>query len=193
MEDLFADIAYLAAGNERQQAAYRVLTALGLLEHLAPYNPILVGTVPLDIDTPNSDLDIICQAADIPAWVTEVSQILKGMNITFQVELGEKNAGAQATVSFTHEHFPIELYAESTPSKQQNGYRHMVVEYRILQLLGPTAALCIREWKQQGMKTEPAFARMLGLPGDPYLALLELCDWSDEQLLAWHHTHDYSC
>lgn len=143
MEDLFADIAYLAAGNERQQAAYRVLTGLGLLEQLASYNPILVGTIPLGIDIADSDLDIICQAADIPAWVTEVSRILKGMNITFQVELGEKNAGAQATVSFTHEHFPIELYAESTPSKQQNGYRHMLVEYRILQLLGPTAALCI--------------------------------------------------
>lgn len=191
MDDLFVDIAYLAAGNERQQAAYRVLTALGLLEHLAPYNPILVGTIPLGIDTPNSDLDIICQAANIPAWVTEVSQILKEMNQTFQVELGEKTSGAHATVCFTYDHFPLELYAENILTKQQNGYRHMVVEHRILQLLGPTAALCIRQWKQQGMKTEPAFARMLGLQGDPYLALLELCDWSDEQLLAWHRT--YGC
>lgn len=58
MEDLFADTAYLAAGNERQRSAYRVLTELGLLERLASFNPILVGTVPLGIDIPDSDLDV---------------------------------------------------------------------------------------------------------------------------------------
>lgn len=194
MEDLFVDTAYLAAGNERQRSAYRVLTELGLLERLASFNPILVGTVPLGIDIPDSDLDIICQTADIQAWVTEVSRILKEMNQPFQVEVAEKNGGGQAaTVCFIHDDFPIELYAENTPSRQQNGYRHMVEEYRILQVLGPSAAVLIREWKREGLKTEPAFARMLGLPGDPYLALLDLCEWSYEQLLAWYHTHGHPC
>lgn len=46
----FLDISYLQLGNERQQRAYQVLTHNKVLEKLAPYRPILVGTVPINID-----------------------------------------------------------------------------------------------------------------------------------------------
>ena len=190
----FAGIAYLAIGNERQQAAYRILTELRLFEQLATYNPILVGTFPLDLDIPGSDLDIICHTADVPAWIKEQSAMLRAINKPFHAEIHKTdraNGKIQGTIGFIHRGFPIELYGEETPSKLQNGYRHMAVEYRVLELLGDAAAVLVRQWKLSGLKTEPAFARLLGLPGDPYAALLELEEWSDRQILSWHGAYGY--
>jgi hypothetical protein len=53
----WADPSYLQSGTSRQQAAYALLDALGVFRHLRPYSPLLVGTIPLNIDTPQSDLD----------------------------------------------------------------------------------------------------------------------------------------
>lgn len=168
------------------------MTELRLFEQLATYSPILVGTFPLDLDIPGSDLDIICHTADIPAWIEEQSGMLRAINKTFHAETHKTGKGKiQGTIGFIHQGFPIELYGEETLSKLQNGYRHMAVEYRVLELLGDAAAVLVRQWKLSGLKTEPAFARLLGLPGDPYDALLELEQWSDKQLLSWHRPYGY--
>ncbi|MDP4097618.1 DUF4269 domain-containing protein [Paenibacillus sp. P96] len=42
--------------------------------------------------------------------------------------------------------------------------------------------MLIRSMKRDGFKTEPAFAALLGLQGDPYEELLRMYSWSDEQL-----------
>ncbi len=36
--------------------------------------------------------------------------------------------------------------------------------------------------KHQGLETEPAFARLLSLAGDPYEAMVDLEIWSDDEL-----------
>ena len=53
----YQDIAYLRAGNPRQQAAWAALDELGVMHHLAAYDPVLIGTIPIDIDVTDSDLD----------------------------------------------------------------------------------------------------------------------------------------
>ncbi len=65
---------------------------------------------------------------------------------------------------------------------QQNAYKHMVVEDRILKRLGPVFRDNVRKLKSSGVKTEPAFARLLGLEGDPYQRLLDMHDWDEEKL-----------
>lgn len=63
--DGFLDPGYLRHGNQRQRAAFAVLDELGLFKRLAAHGPVLAGTVPLAIDIAGSDLDILCQAADL--------------------------------------------------------------------------------------------------------------------------------
>lgn len=49
----------------------------------------------------------------------------------------------------------------------------MVIEHEILKSRDEEFRLEIIKLKQNGYKTEPAFAHLLGLKGDPYIALLE--------------------
>ena len=48
----------------------------------------------------------------------------------------------------------------------------------------------IRALKRQGVKTEPAVAQLLGLPGDPYQAVLDLASLSDPEVANRVHTRD---
>ncbi|MEO3945442.1 DUF4269 domain-containing protein [Gorillibacterium sp. CAU 1737] len=165
-------------GTPRQQEAARVLEELHLEEELGGYSPRLVGTVPIGIDVDGSDLDVICEAQDLEAWCRDVTA-------RFHHHAGFRCSGAgraSATANFVHEGWEIELFAQDRPTDEQNGYRHMVVEERILRWLSPAERERIRDWKTQGMKTEPAFARLLGLSGDPYEELLVLWDAPDEEI-----------
>lgn len=60
----FDNIEYLQNGNDRQRQAYSTLSDNQILPKLKRYDPILVGTIPINIDIENSDLDIICCFAD---------------------------------------------------------------------------------------------------------------------------------
>jgi len=50
----------------------------------------------------------------------------------------------------------------------------MIIEYRILLEKGEDFRKQLIELKRQGLKTEPAFALLLGLEGNPYTELLSL-------------------
>jgi hypothetical protein len=77
---------------------------------------------------------------------------------------------------------PLELFAQSRPTEEQNAYRHMVAEARLLREGGEEALIAIRHMKQEGMKTEPAFGQYFHLDDDPYETLLTLADVSAEEL-----------
>src|SRR5215813_4114164 len=62
------DLTYLIHGTATQQAAYHSLEALQVLALLGAFDPVLAGTIPLDIDIPGSDLDIVCYATDVDAF-----------------------------------------------------------------------------------------------------------------------------
>ena len=48
----------------------------------------------------------------------------------------------------------------------------MIIEYKILELHGEVFRQEIIKLKSKGLKTEPAFAKLLGLVGNPYEELL---------------------
>jgi len=78
----------------------------------------------------------------------------------------------------------IELYGEAIPVEQQRAWRHFTVERRLHSLAGEGLTAAILALRQQGMKTEPAFAVALKLQGVPYLALLDLNEQDDATLVA---------
>jgi len=169
----FFSIAYLEKGSEKQQAVYRVIEAYHLLNILARFNPVVVGTFPLDIAIDTSDIDIACSFTcmdEFKAFVGANFSQYEGFEATVVVIQNKPTY----VVNFTIEQFPIELFAQSIAVTEQQGYRHMVIEYEILQQKGVEFKNQIIALKQAGMKTEPAFARLLNLPGDPYEAVLSL-------------------
>lgn len=56
---MFTSITYLQSGNDKQQKVYDVLNKLNIMQDLALYSPVLCGTIPIRIDTLQSDLDIV--------------------------------------------------------------------------------------------------------------------------------------
>lgn len=172
----FTTIEYLKSGNERQQRAYQILSKYHLFEKLKEYSPVLAGTIPIEIDIEGSDLDIICEV-DMRFEEDFLADLMKSKYIPNHKEIkvnhlvldGEKCI----TLNFMLEEFPIEIFGQNKPSTDQNAYRHMIAEYKILQERGENFKQKIIELKKQGMKTEPAFGLLLGLE-NPYEDLLKM-------------------
>lgn len=167
----FTKIDYLKNGNERQKRAYEVLTRYQIFERLKDYSPILAGTIPIEIDIEDSDLDIICEVTDF----TEFEKTLSEMFSEFDLKIEKITVNnEQATVlNFELEEFPVEIFGQNKPATEQNAYRHMIAEYKILQEKGEDFKQKIIKLKKQGIKTEPAFGILLNLE-KPYEDLLKM-------------------
>lgn len=166
----FDDIDYLKNGTHRQKQAYAVLTRYTVLEKLAVYDALLVGTIPLTIDIDTSDLDIICfytKKQDLLAVVND--NFGSCMDFSIKEHHGEGNP---IIAKFILDDFTIEIFAQTIPTKEQLAYRHMVIEHAILVSKGEPFRQQIIELKKQGIKTEPAFGMLLGLTNNPYEELL---------------------
>lgn len=167
----FTTITYLKNGNPRQQEAYTVLIKHRVMELLLDYNPILVGTIPIAVDIAGSDLDIICHCASEAEFAVFVSKVF-GHSQNFKI--GTKEIGGMPSVvaGFMLDGFEVEVFGQNIPTTQQNGYRHMLAEYNLLQKYGTALRQEVISLKLKGLKTEPAFAQALGLAGDTYTTLL---------------------
>lgn len=174
------DVAYLARGNERQRRACCALERLQVLSVLRDYTPVLVGTVPIAIDIGTSDLDVICEAHDLDAFEERVVGAFGGQP-GFRLKRKRINDLPVVVANFEAE-FPIEIFGQPRPVVEQNAYRHMDVQARLLALGGERARREIVRLKRAGLKTEPAFARYFGLQGDPFEALLELSRLDEQEL-----------
>ncbi|WP_127529848.1 DUF4269 domain-containing protein [Paenibacillus kobensis] len=176
------DIRYLNRGTERQQQAFRCLSSLNILEDLSAYSPLLAGTIPIDIDIEESDLDILCEVPDLMRFTDRLEQLYRhyeGFEIG-QTILQDKSDAA--VCGFVYDGFCIEIFGQNRPVMKQNGYLHMAVEHRLLAMTDPGTKEHIRRLKRLGLKTEPAFAHYFRIEGDPYAELLLLEPLSDQEL-----------
>lgn len=181
-------IEYLLSGTPRQRAAYRALTQAGIFEHLAEYHPVLAGTIPLEIDIPSSDLDILCEVYDFAPYAATLKN-LYGHLPAFEQKIKDLNGVLSHISRFTihasltptefpdysnvvETPFPVEIVAQPIPPVRQRAFLHLCAEARLLEMGGDPARAAIRALKVSGVKTEPAFGQYFELEGDPYQVLL---------------------
>ncbi|MGC5326497.1 DUF4269 domain-containing protein [Brevibacillus sp. SYSU BS000544] len=175
-------LTYLLRGTERQKAAYKTIQSLNIIETLKAFDPILVGTIPLKIDILNSDLDIICEVHDFPSFNPLLQDIYGNHTGFCQVNFHINDIPTSVT-NFFFEGFEFEIFAQPIPTKQQNAYRHMIIEKRLLSIGGAESYRAIRDLKATGYKTEPAFVAYFQIEcDDPYLKLLEMESMSDDEI-----------
>jgi hypothetical protein len=142
---------YLAAGTSRQRHTHAVLEDLGILTTLSAFDPVVTGTIPLGIDLPSSDIDIICEVA--PADERAFEQLLRthyGHQPAFQIG---RAAGARPPAlvsSFCYLGTEIEVFGQALPTARQYAFRHLVVEHAVLRAGGPAWCTAVRRLKAQG-------------------------------------------
>jgi hypothetical protein len=159
----------------------QAIDRLRILHVLRHYDPHVAGTLPLGIDVPGSDIDILCHAPDADAFTRLVWSTF-GERAAFSIRqwTGEERP---VIASFEAHGWTFELFGHPSPVPLQRGWRHFEVERRLLALGGAPFRRAVMERRRQGAKTEPAFADSLQLEGDPYVALLEIHSRDDGQLL----------
>lgn len=167
----FTNIEYLKTGNPKQIVAYKILTQNKVLETLSEFDPILAGTIPINIDIENSDLDIICCWKNKSEFVSKISSAFQNKT-DFKIWETIINENESVVANFRIDDFEIEIFGQNIPSQSQNAYKHMIIEHEILKLKGESFRLEIIKLKQNGLKTEPAFGKLLGFKNDPYQELL---------------------
>lgn len=182
----WTDLHYLRTGSPRQQRAYAALHASRLWLLLHEFGPVLAGTVPLGIDLAASDLDVLCEVP-VAAQARFAALLRAHFGAQPGFRLAQRSIGGYATTvsSFCYGNETIELFGQALPTAQQHGWRHLLVERAVLEAGGEAWRLAVRNLKRKGLKTEPAFAQLLGLLGDPYTALLTLEEWPAEKLHHW--------
>ena len=167
----YRNIDYLQRGSKRQCIAYKELKELQLMEILQEYQPLLAGTIPLEIDIETSDLDILCTCGNHVKFSKRLKRYFSH-NKSFRIETKHINDIETTICRFQGNYFPIEIFGQKKKSVEQDAFRHMLIEAQILQEKGSIFAKEITHLKKSGLKTEPAFAKLLGLKGNPYVALL---------------------
>ncbi len=170
------DTGYLAKGNNRQKECFKILSDLNIFTILSDYSPVLTGTIPINIDIPESDLDIICDVSDFDLFQNTVKE-----NYSHHENFRQSLIDNIYIANFLYSGTEIEIYAQNKPTISQNAYIHMVIEYRILNISGEVFRQKIIELKKSGIKTEPAFGLLLNLT-NPFDDLIMLSKLNDDQL-----------
>lgn len=159
-----------------------VLAELDLLRRLSAFDPVVIGTPPLDLATEASDIDVACSHCDLSEFGRLVD-IELGTLPGFVLEPVDGLDAPAVRAEFAYSGWRIELFCQTMPTAAQRGVRHFLVERRLLGL-EPRLRAVVMRYRRAGVKTEPAFARALNLSGDAYEAVLALERLTDAELAA---------
>ena len=163
---------------EANSKVYSALNNSEILKVLNPFDPLVAGTFPLNLNLDGSDLDISGEMDRAGKVLQDQFSQIPDFNFgQFHVQ-GEPSL----TSSFTYQGIKFEIFGQKGPSIRQTGYLHFLAEERLLKTGGAVLAEKVKTARLSGLKTEPAFAKALGLTGDPYVELLVLQKESQNEL-----------
>lgn len=166
---------------EKKENVVEVLKTHKILESLKVYNPLIAGTFPLGISTPESDIDILLSGENL----SEIAKALKAkFSLAQEFFLTMKVVEDEPTVlsRFVLGGVKIELFAQKIPTVLQTAYKHFLIEERLLKYGREPFKKKILDLRNHGLKTEPAFGQALGLRTNPYYELLNLQKLSESEL-----------
>ncbi|KWV50021.1 phage capsid protein [Bradyrhizobium macuxiense] len=158
------------------------ITRSEVTEVLERFDPRIVGALPLDLAVSGSDIDIVCHAPDPNAFAEVLWQHYRTAD---GFALYRWRSDTRPVIArFVWDGWPFELFGDTRPVDRQRGWIHFEVERRLLALDDGRLRQAVGARRAAGMKTEPAFAAVLGIGGDPYPGLLDLAAASDAELCA---------
>ncbi|XDD46210.1 DUF4269 domain-containing protein [Leptospira sp. WS39.C2] len=171
---------YLRLGTPKQQELWEDLEKWKILKNLNGFKPTIAGTIPLDIQTETSDVDILVKY-NVPSHLQKICYA-KFRNLP-KYSFSEKTISLRVTLicRFETNDFQYEIFGQSVEPTEQFAWIHMMVEHRFLSFANPSFREEIRSLKRRGIKTEHAFCQLLDLKGDPFKTLLLWNQKSDEQ------------
>lgn len=170
------------SGTQSQKAAIEAIEALSILSELKEFDPLFAGTIPIGVDLEGADIDIICCVSDFSRFVERVKDCFS-THKNFLITESYNQAKRSIVARFDYQKFRLEIFAQNVPTQEQNAFRHMLAEARLLNIFGEELRTEVRLLKARGIKTEPAFAKVLGIDGDPYTELLKFVDMPKEEIL----------
>ena len=179
----FRDPCYLAGGNRRQREVYHILSDLQVLEILKRHRPVVAGTIPIDVDVEDSDIDILCDYAGSEEFEQTLRQHFSRQK-AFRFRRTRSRGEESLVASFDYKGYKIEIFGQMRAPEEQDGFVHMIVEHRILRLCSRRFREEIRRLKREGLGTEPAFALPLGIDTDPHETLRGFKNLNDGELAA---------
>ncbi|MDH5630274.1 MAG: DUF4269 domain-containing protein [Gammaproteobacteria bacterium] len=163
--------------RNRKQQAKAALEACHVMDLMDSFSATVVSTIWVGLDTDKSDIDLLFQYQDREDFIRDCKQYFS-QHEQFIV----KHKKDCVIVRFIFHDFLFELYASQIPVEKQPAHIHFQVMKRLSELGGEALRRSIVTLKHQGLKTEPAIAKLLNLSGDPYEQVMKLADCSDESL-----------
>ncbi|MGI9450697.1 MAG: DUF4269 domain-containing protein [Geminicoccaceae bacterium] len=161
----------------------KVVDDLNRLGCLAEFSPVVIGTPPLGLAIEESDIDIACSALDLEKF-GDTARKHFGQFKTFSLRRFIESDEPAIVATFLNSGWKIELFCQALDVEKQAGVRNFFcIEQRLLRL-EPGLRPEILRLKRGGLKTEPAFAKLLMLQGAPYEPMLALEAKTDGDLRA---------
>lgn len=171
----------------RRNAIWPRIEASSVLRSLRDYDATVAGSWPIGLALPGADVDVICQAASLDDFARACRMRYRHMP-SYREEHADSDPPAHLC-RFQDQGLIFEVFGQDQPVREQRAYRHMLIEARLLHLGGARLRQAVLARKRQDLNTEAAFVDILGMVGNPFEALLQLEDKSDEKLICILNIH----
>lgn len=159
---------------EKRPKFAMLVTELRLFEIFKDSEPFIAGTIPLSIDGRDADLDFLVSGTGHEEF-TKVCSDSFGSCLEFSISQGHANGADYSLCSFLYREVPVEIFSSVNSTYTQNGFLHFQIEEKLLKYGVIDWQTNVIKLKADGLKTEPAFARLLKQEAvDPYKYLLDL-------------------